>query len=139
MSPLPIPKIIITIALTLFICLKSYSQDGVVTIEQDPKVTQLLKKRNELLKNGELKNYYSIQVISGDIKTARETLTDCKTKFTDYKSDIVYQTPYYKVWVGKYRNRLNADAALLKISEEYPGAFVFRPENKKKAIKKPSK
>ena len=139
MSPLQLPKIITTTVLTLFICFKSYSQEGIVTIEQDSKVVELLKERKKLLKNGELKNYYSIQVISGEIKTARETLTDCKTKFTDYKSDIVYQTPHYKVWVGKYRNRLDADAALLKISEEYPGAFVFRPENKKKITKKPSK
>jgi hypothetical protein len=139
MSPLQLPKIIIITALTLFISLKSYSQDGVVTIEQDQKIDQLLKERRQMLHNGELKNYYSIQIISGEIKTARETLADCNTKFTDYKSDIVYQTPHYKVWVGKYRNRLDADAALLKISEEYPGAFVFRPENKKKVTKKPSK
>ena len=139
MSPLQLPKIIITTALTLFICLKSYSQEGIVTIEQDSKVTKLLNERANLLAKGELKNYYSIQVISGEIKTARETLADCKTKFTDYKSDIVYQTPHYKVWVGKYRNRLDADAALLKITEEYPGAFVFRPENKKKITKKPTK
>lgn len=139
MSPLQLPKIITTTVLTLFICFKSYSQEGIVTIEQDSKVAELLKERKKILKSGELKNYYSIQVISGEIKTARETLTDCKTKFKDYKSDIVYQTPHYKVWVGKYRNRLDADAALIKISEEYPGAFVFRPENKKKVTKKPSK
>ena len=138
MSPLHLPKIIITTALTLFVCLKSYCQDGVVTIEQDPKIEQLLKEREQLLKNGELKNYYSIQIISGEITTAREALADCKTKFSDYTSDIVYETPHYKVWVGRYRNRLDADAALLIISEDYPGAFVFEPENKKKT-KKPSK
>jgi hypothetical protein len=131
MSSLQLPKIITTIVVTLFICLKSYSQDGDITIEQNPKITQLLKERKRLLKNGEIKNYYSIQVISGEIKTARETLADCKSKFTDYKSDIVYQTPHYKVRVGQYRNRLDADAALLIISEHYPGAFVFKPENKK--------
>lgn len=131
MSPLQIHKIIFTITITLLVSLKTYSQEGIVTIEQDAKVEQLLKERKKLLKDGELKNYYSIQVISGEIKTARETLADCKSKFTDYKTDIVYQTPHYKVWVGKFRNRLDADAALLKISEEYPGAFVFRPENKK--------
>ncbi len=131
-------KTIITTALTLFTWSNSYSQDGQVTIEQDPLVEQLLQKRKQLLKTGELKNYYSIQVISGDINTARKTLTNCKTKFTDYKSDIVYQTPHYKVWIGKYRNRLEADAALLQITKEYPGAFVFEPENKKITTKKPS-
>lgn len=131
-------KIITITAFLLFICLNSYSQNGTVTVEQDSKVAELLKERQHMLKNGELKNYYSIQVISGEIKTARETLKDCKTLFTEYSSDIVYQTPHYKVWIGKYRNRLDADAALLKITEEYPGAFVFRPENKKKITKKPS-
>ena len=100
MSRLQIPKTIIITSLTLFIWSNSYSQEGQVTIEQDPLVEQLLQKRKQLLKNGELKNYYSIQVISGDINTARKTLTNCKEKFTDHKSDIVYQTPHYKVWIG---------------------------------------
>ncbi|MGB0975075.1 MAG: SPOR domain-containing protein [Flavobacteriaceae bacterium] len=131
MSSLPTPKIIATFVLLFFACLKTYGQQGEVTILQDKKVNQLLNERAKLLKNGELKNYYTIQVISGEIETARETLAECKEKFTDYKSDIVYQTPHYKVWVGRYRNRLDADAALTLITEEYPGAFVFRPENKK--------
>lgn len=138
MSSLPTHKISTIIIFLLFISFKALGQQGQVTIEQDQKVAQLLSERAKLLEKGELKNHYSIQVISGEIDTARETLADCKTKFTDYKSDIVYQTPHYKVWVGKYRNRLDADAALLKITEEYPGAFVFKPENKKRTTKKPT-
>lgn len=139
MSPLQIHRIITTITIALFIGSKTFAQEGQVTIEQSPKLDQLLNERAKLLSKGELKNYYSIQVISGEIKTARETLAECKKKFKDYNSDIVYQTPHYKVWIGRYRNRLDADAALLKITEEYPGAFVFRPENKKKITKKPTK
>lgn len=131
MSPLQIRKIIFTVAIIFFVSSNSYCQEGIVTIEQDKKVNQLLNERKKLLDNGELKNYFTIQVISGEIKTARETLADCKTKFTDYKTDIVYQTPHYKVWIGKFRNRLDADAALQIIAEEYSGAFVFQPENKK--------
>lgn len=131
MRALTTRKILTLATIILLGCFKSYCQVGNVSIEQDPKVALLLKERQQLLKEGVLKSYFSIQVISGEIKTARETLTDCKTKFTDYTSDIVYQTPHYKVWVGKFRNRLDADAALLKVTEDYPGAFVFKPESKK--------
>ncbi len=131
MNRLPLLKLTLLVSCLLFICSSSYGQEGTVTIEQDKKIDLLLKERKQLYDTGELKNYFSIQVISGEIKTARETLAECKKMFTDYTSDIVYQTPHYKVWVGKFRNRIDADAALVLISETYPGAFVFKPENKK--------
>lgn len=131
MNRLPLLKLTLLVSCLLSICSSSYGQEGTVTIEQDKKIDLLLKERKQLYDTGELKNYFSIQVISGEIKTARETLAECKKMFTDYTSDIVYQTPHYKVWVGKFRNRIDADAALVLISETYPGAFVFKPENKK--------
>jgi hypothetical protein len=124
-----------TITLTIFVIfftLKSNAQEGIVSIEQDEKIERLLKERNRLLKSGELKTYYTIQVISGELKTARETLKACKSKFSDFKSDVVYETPNYKVWVGEFRNKLDADRALVTISEEHEGAFVIKPKNKKK-------
>jgi len=133
MSSLSYIKTITTIVFIIFFNLKSNAQEGTVSIEQDEKIDRLLKERKRLLKSGELKAHYSIQVISArQIDTARETLKTCKNKFTDFKSDMYYETPNYKVWVGEFRNKLDADRALLTISEEFPGAFVVKPKNKKK-------
>ncbi len=133
MSSLSYIKIITIIFFAFFFSLKSSAQEGTVSIEQDEKIERLLKERKRLLKNGELKTHYSIQVVSGrELIAARKTLKDCKSKFLDFKSDVVYETPNYKVWVGEFRNKLDADRALAIISEEYAGAFVIKPKNKKK-------
>jgi len=123
-------KIFIPLFFILFLSTKSIAQEGTVSIEQDEKVERLLKERKRLLKRGELKGYKTIQVISGELAPAREVLKACKSMFPDYKSDIEFETPYYKVRVGQFRNQLDADRALIEISEEYEGAFVLTPKNK---------
>jgi len=115
----------------MFLSSKTIAQEATVSIEQDEMVDKLLKERKRLLKSGELKGYQTIQVISGALTNARETLKTCKSKFPEYESDIVYETPYYKVWVGEFRNQLDADRALIAISKEHEGAFVLTPKNKK--------
>ena len=118
--------------LAMFIALKSNAQEGTISIQQDNKIDKLLKERKHLLTIGELKTHFSIQVISGELETARKTLKECKNKFSDLKSNIVYEEPNYKVRVGEFRNRLDADRALLKINEEFQGAFVLKPKNNKR-------
>jgi hypothetical protein len=118
--------------LAIFIALKCNAQEGTISIQQDNKIDKLLKERKHLLTIGELKTHFSIQVISGELETARKTLKECKNKFPDLKSNIVYEEPNYKVRVGEFRNRLDADRALLKINEEFQGAFVLKPKNNKR-------
>lgn len=125
-------KILTTIIFIVFLSSKSIAQEATVRIEQDEKIEMLLKERKRLLKNGELKEYRTIQVISGALTTASEVLKVCKSKFPDYKSNVIYETPNYKVQVGQFRNQLDADRALMEISKEYQGAFVIKPKNKKK-------
>jgi len=125
-------KIFIPLFFILFLSTKTIAQEGTVSIEQDEKVERLLKERKRLLKSEEIRGYKTIQVVSGGLTTAREVLKTCKSKFPDYKSDIEFETPNYKVRIGQFRNQLDADRALLEIYKEYEGAFVLTPPNKKK-------
>ena len=121
MNNLPLTLRNTVAALIIFTALKSNAQEGIISIQQDNKIDKLLKERKHLLTIGELKTHFSIQVISGELETA---------KISELKSNIVYEEPNYKVRVGEFRNRLDADRALLEISEEFKGAFVLRPKNK---------
>jgi hypothetical protein len=42
---------------------------------------------------------------------------------------MVYETPNYKIWIGNFRSRLEADKALIKIKKKYINAFIFKPKN----------
>jgi len=38
-----------------------------------------------------------------------------------------YETPNYKVWVGRFRTRMEADRKLVKVKKLFPNAFLFTP------------
>ena len=109
----------------------SSAQESSEPSTTDAKITHVLKEKKRLLKNGNIKNYYTIQVFSGDIENAQKVLTMCKTEFED-ESRIIYETPNYKVHIGTYRNQLDADSALVAISEVYENAFTFKPKESNK-------
>jgi len=131
MSRLPIIKTTLTVIITLLLSNFSFSQEAEVQIIQSNKLEKALKERKKLLSKEELRTHYTIQVFAGDIEAAQKNLKECKQEFNEVKSQIHYETPYYKVWVGKFRNRLDADRTLLTIAEKYPDALVIKPRNKK--------
>ena len=103
-------------------------KEGVVTIEQDDDITKLL----DMKKDPKTNNLYKIQVYSGRRSGAESAMVEFKNKFSDWPARMEYDTPYYKIQVGNFRNRLEADKALLKIKKEYPNAFIFKPKSKRK-------
>ena len=42
-----------------------------------------------------------------------------------------FETPNYKVWVGNFETRLEADRALRRIKRKFANAFIFKPKKEK--------
>ncbi len=122
-------------ALTLLFFLTFYAfakaQTAQVQVSQDPKISELLTLKSKLTNNNELADRYKIQVYSGNLSQAEVALRKFKNKVGTWKSDIEYETPNYKVWIGNFRNRLEADRALIKIKKEFPNALIFKPDSKR--------
>ncbi len=91
-------------------------------------VNQNIKKLVETKFSENNKDNYKIQLYYGNLNKAHGVLSNFNTKFTDWSGKIEYETPNYKVWVGNFQTRLEADRALMKISESFPHAFIFKPE-----------
>lgn len=90
-------------------------------------VKKLIKVKHELESNHELKSTYKLQIFSGSLEQANETQEKFESMELNINSKIIYQTPNYKVWVGNYRNRIQADRAFEKIKSEYPNTLIIRP------------
>ena len=45
--------------------------------------------------------------------------------FSDIKTSVIFSTPQWKLQVGNYRTRLEADNAIVQIKKEYPSAIVL--------------
>ncbi len=128
MKNLTYKNTLIISVLVLAFCAFAKAQSTPSTVSQDPKITELLELKTQLTKDNELTDRYKIQLYSGERELAYSILKNYRNKMGTWTSSIEYQTPNYKVWVGNYRNRLEADRALLKIKKEFISAFIFKPD-----------
>ncbi|MGY3791498.1 SPOR domain-containing protein [uncultured Aquimarina sp.] len=97
-----------------------------VTINQDPRIQQLLNIKTKMDKEGVLSENYRVQLFTGDLNEANEVQNKAETAFPQWSSEIVYETPNHKVWIGNYRSKLEMDRALKEIKKEFPTAFPFK-------------
>ena len=122
---------ITTISLFLLSSLFSFSQNAsnttanaVVTVNADPNLKELLKTKFSSKTNSN----YKIQLYYGSLNKAHGVLNRFNDKYGQWHGKIQYETPNYKVWVGNYQTRIEADKALMEISKNFPHAFIFKPE-----------
>ena len=104
------------------------AQTGQINIQQSELIPELLELKSEMTKDGKLGERYTIQLYYGDNNAASNVIKEFRANYNTIPSSIIYETPNYKVWVGNFRNRLEADRALLKIKADFPSAFIPKPQ-----------
>jgi len=102
-----------------------FGQNREVTVIKSNKLDSIVKLRKEL--NSEIQNL-RIQIYNGDRVNAELIMKEYIEIFKDTSSNIIYETPNYKVWVGDFYTQLEADRKLTEIRKKYRSAFIFRPE-----------
>ncbi|MCC4227293.1 SPOR domain-containing protein [Zunongwangia profunda] len=100
-----------------------------INISQSDMINELSLTKTKLQKSHNIGDRYVIQLFSGPNGDASNKIKDYEALY-DYPARIKYEAPNYKVWIGNFRNRLEADRALLVIKETYPSAFIPKPERK---------
>jgi len=107
-----------------------YGQQGTLTINQDKDIDRLLAIKKQMNSSEDAPDRYRIQVYSGNRADAESARSKVYSSFNNWRTSLVYETPNYKIWVGSFRTRLEADRALLKIKDKFPSAFIFKPKKK---------
>jgi len=126
------PTILLILCLfALFTSELTSAQSGTLTVNQDAKIVQLLELKKSMEKDNKLGDGFTIQLYYGNLSKANSVLRSYRNKSNSWPASIEYETPNYKVWVGSFDSRLNADRALLEIHRNFPDAFVL-PVKKKK-------
>ncbi|NHN27462.1 SPOR domain-containing protein [Flavobacterium jejuense] len=113
--------------ISFFIASNSFSQENKTTVIQDPRFGKLLKEKQQLDNSNESDENYTIQIFYGDRETAKKTLMGFKKDFKEIEATYLYTNPTYKVWVGKYKLRINAEKDLVEIKKKYPTALLIKP------------
>lgn len=104
-----------------------YAQAEKTTLTQDAKFDQLLAEKRKINSSITINDRYKIQVYNGDSESAKKTLVDFKKEYKNCDGTIVFSTPAYKVWVGNFRSRIEAERNLAEFRKKYPNALLIRP------------
>ena len=119
-----------TFQLALFFCFFSinlYSQVKNINVSQNPKFEKLLNEKRKINASIIVNDIYKIQIYNGDIESCKKNLVDFKKEFLNLDGTIVFYTPAYKVWVGNFKSRIEAERNLLLLKNKYPNSLIIQP------------
>ena len=107
------------------VCIKAQTQNG--NVSQDSKFEQLLNEKRKINTSLTINDSYKIQIFNGNSDKAKQTLADFKQNFSDIDATIVFNTPNYKVWVGNFKTRIEAERNLIEIKKVYNIVNLIKP------------
>lgn len=122
------PKKIIYLTLTLYFSSPIlFAQDKNITVSQDPKFENLLNEKRKINTSLTVNDSYKIQIYNGGSEIAKKTLSEFKQNFSTIDATIVFNTPNYKVWVGNFKTRIEAERNLVEIKKKYANVLLIKP------------
>ena len=70
--------------------------------------------------------FYTIQIYYGGLEEADSILKDFRENYQEIKSNLIFETPNYKVRIGEYRDVNIASQKLEEIRKIYPSSFIIK-------------
>lgn len=106
----------------------NYAQQGSVQIIADERVDLLIDKHKYLNRHQPVLDGWRIQIFFEAGVNSKRKATDAQQRFKSLYSNteayLSFKEPYYRVRVGDFRTRLEAEGFLQKIKADYPNAFA---------------
>lgn len=125
-----ISKAVAIVATTLLLGANTVYAQSKPIVKQDGNLDALLELKEKLESDNKLFNGYTIQLHNGDLNKAKARKKEYENTKSVWPASIEYETPNYKLWIGNFETRLDADRALLKLRKEFPSAFVLKLDRK---------
>ena len=103
----------------------SSNSDSTILLTKDARLDDLMhKQREQNLANPTMPGYRIQIYFGGNRQKASEMKIDFNSRFPDLPAYLTYQQPNFKVRIGDYRNRYEAQKFLREISGLYPTSFI---------------
>ena len=96
-----------------------------VVINGDPRIEKLIETYDELKKENNKVSVFRVQVFSGERDNATKALKFFEKKHYDQYSNIVYDQPNFKVKVGAFRTKNDAEKFIKTLEKPYNSAFIL--------------
>ena len=117
--------------LSIAICMFLFSFWDISAQDEDVYYNDTLTKKFFQIKKDFSKKtfestYYTIQIFYGSLNEADSIYNDFRENYEDVKSELIFETPNYKVRIGEYKDINVASQNLEKIRRIYPGSFIIK-------------
>ncbi len=106
-----------------------FAQENVSNITTSAAVERLITQKKEVNKMVFNAQYYAIQLYYGNNTAAERILAAFKINYPEWEAELSFETPNYKVRVGRFKDLNLASQKLEEIRKEYPSAFLLEPNN----------
>lgn len=104
-----------------------------VEIVKDHRLDLLIAKQEELNKKVYLDNnrtasgYRILVVNTNDRQKAMDVKSTLMRDFPDHKTYLIYQSPHFKVQIGNFRKREEAEQLRKQVNKLYPTGVIVIP------------
>jgi hypothetical protein len=119
--------------LAIFLLLSPIAAFSQVEIAKDHRLDLLIAKQEELNKKVYLENnrtasgYRILVVNTNDRKKAMDVKSTLMRDFPDHKTYLIYQSPYFKIQIGNFRKREDAESLRKQVTRLYPTGVIVIP------------
>lgn len=121
------------IVIMLSVAMQAQTKDeGTVNIYAGPGIDSLVQLHIAYNRAYPIIPGYRIQIF---MESGNRALTDCEEvqrdfleKYDNIPAYITFSAPYYRVRIGDFRTRLEAEKFLHRINYKYPNAWVIKDE-----------
>ena len=128
MRILGVSKVVFVFILSAFYCVEIQAQTSKNNANTEDKVAHLIVEKRKINPSLVSKERYKIQIFSGESEKAKKTVIQFKQEFKDIDATIVFNTPNYKVWVGNFKSRMEAERNFAEIKKKYKNTLLIKPQ-----------
>ena len=110
----------------------STAQEIPITVEKDSVILTDSEKHTALLEAfisyQKGRGDYRIQIYSGPLDKTEELLKNLDESFSEWPRSIDFESPSFRLRIGTFKTRLEAERNLIAVRKKYPAAVLLKPQ-----------
>ena len=117
------------LSFSLINCTLTYAQSENLIVTEDSLISKLMSVKKEIDRDSYESKFFTIQLYYGSFIEAEKIFEKFKENFPEWKAELSFETPNYKVQVGSYKDYYFGMSKLREIKSTYPSAFLLEINN----------
>jgi len=110
----------------------SLAQETSIKVEKDSIILTDSEKHKALLEAfisyQKGRGDYRIQIYSGPLDKTEELLKNLDESFSEWPRSIDFESPSFRLRIGTFKTRLEAEKNLIAVRKKYPAAVLLKPQ-----------